>query len=652
MNRNFKPMDRNTLNKGLHSLLRQKNEQEEYLNQRNIQEEEDIMSICCRGKEQQEEALNCQFLIELYLTKREEQDEDDERKIFNSFRVPAILKFMKHNFGEKSRGLVFESLLSCLRIVKSEDMEGDLKNYLKMWNEIDTSNKDEYYNLEIRTIEELFDECFKINTKNTMKYKIKNSIKFNVLSPFSLTIDDLRKYSNDYVFGSLKEIENAISLCVVKFTANNKIEYIVKTGSYIRHSVNVNKKSYNITDYMYSFQQASYKDFEDFDLQYFTEEKTKKKTQEEEKEKKIIVNSCKFVSTMRKINLDKYKTFYRDPKEYFQDKTTKNSLNVFTGFKAKRNKSKKDEYFLKYIQKSLKHLQNLCNYNEERKTGINEYKYVVNWLGRVFRGEKTRTLLLFWSPKGGNGKSFIVVDELKNSNDDQLQQLKNIITAGDSMITFKGKDSKQENNYVNIMMNTNDVVKIITFETGDSNRRFYIIKTNDDMREDVQYFKELEEEMKQPEWASCFYNYMINQVDEDFQLDKPSHFKTEGAKQVKQNTSLILDFLEEIRDGNIAVKHLHSQNEPKLRDVFAFEDKEIICKLDTADIKQGVKSSHLWEVFDIMYKQKYQKMGFQQKLKNEAYVLKTLNDKEYPNDKILLCYEKESKYIFNPNYKA
>ena len=656
---------------------------------------EDIHSICVSPSNLPKEVSYCRFLLGIILSV---DDEEFERSAFNYKIVPDILKFVKFNFGIEARGFIFQTIDETLRMVE-ERKEAELLNYLKIWNDIDVCNKDEYYNLKIRTIEDLFEECFKIDVKRTMEYKIRTTDDFDVLSPFNITIDDLRKYSKDYVFGSLKEIEKVITLCVAECISNNSVSYIIKTGSFIRHSVNVNRKSYNIIEYMYNFHQAELKDILDFELKYFTEDndekKSKSKKPEEPKEKKIVVRTCKFQHCVSNLSFYKhnksFKLFYRDTTEYFQNKKTKDCLNVFTGFKAKRDKSKTNEECLKYISKSLYHMKYvLCNYSEERNTGKDEYNYLVNWLGRVFRGEKTRTLILFWSPKGGNGKSFfqtyicrniigeqsslfvgsqadiaghfnshmagksfIVVDELKDTKDDQLQQLKNITTANDTMITYKGKDSKQEGNYINIMMNTNDVSKVVVFDTGDSNRRFYIIKTNDDVRDNVNYFKELEDEMKQPEWASCFYNYIINQVDNDFQLDKPSHFKTEGAKEVKQLTSLILDFLEELRDGNIGKHYLDAKYQSIIMDVFSWTDKgNLKCKMETESIKDGVKSTCLWKAFDLMYKNKFHMKGWLQKLKLEAYVLQSLNDKEYPTDKILLCYEKESKYIFNPKYKA
>ena len=570
-----------------------------------------------------------------------------------------------------------------------------------IWEMFDVKNIEKTYELNIRYIEDLISECYNINVFKTFNFKIRNQEKnITDFSPWCITIEDFRLISKSYVFKDKDTMDLMLLSCICQKIEADKTLYVIKSRNFIR----VEYKKHTVLEPTSSFIVYDLKDLESFNISYYTipdkTSKKKKKKNEEEDEEGFKPQTKEAVSVDFKIYVKNnlpltmlsrtYNDFHRDPKEYFSGKTTRRSLNLFTGFKTKVDKSLSIEECEKHIPKTIKHLkETLCNNNDK------DYKYVVQWLARMFLGQKTRTLLLFYSPEGGNGKSYfqmnltrsvignnnslfvgsqaditnhfnshlagkslIVIDEMKNINDDQFQALKNLITALDSLITGKGKDSKQDSNYINIIMNTNDASKVLTLDTG-NNRRFYIIKTNDNVRTDNGYFEELDDEMRKPFWNVYFYNYIIQQLDETFKLDDPSHFNTNGAKESAKDSCLVYDFLSRLynkeieRDGynlkiNKVVNEISSKGEYESK---LFIKKEEIEEGKIWDKKYAVSSSDLFDAFDSLYKNKFQKIGFCKKLSKYSFETSPTEKNEYPTDKMLLYYKKNSLYRFNPNFK-
>lgn len=176
-----------------------------------------------------------------------------------------------------------------------------------------------------------------------------------------------------------------------------------------------------------------------------------------------------------------------------------NKYNYFTGFRFEQ----KDEYDENKIIEYINHVKYMCN-NDEKL-----YNYVINWIGHIFQNphQKTQVAIILYSFTEGSGKNLLIqplekilgkyylklknsasfaekfnsshmgkllmqIDEINAKAKDCANELKDFITRDKQVIEYKGKESFMINDYVNLIITTNNELVININETD---RRFVII---------------------------------------------------------------------------------------------------------------------------------------------------------------------------------
>ena len=612
----------------------------------------------------------------------------------------SFVQLASYSFAEKSHDhLLLKNLnQDLLKFIKYETkMDWDfgmifqhpneMEELEEFYNSINIRNDNFFKNLKYKSLYDVINFCYSINPFQTFQMKKDLTSKdFLDTSLWCITYEDIiRISSTEYYFDDYNSMKWTLSRCIAQCINEGKKSYVLKHTYSYKNFYKINGEKVPVIEKFIETTVWDINKIEDVELSYYYEEED-----EETGKVKKLKSSAKVSSVIKKINFQEYERYFenieRDQDGYFKDYKIPYNLNLFNGFKAKKVKAYTDIKKLEEkIPKIVKHIkETLCNKDEKC------FKYFIQWLANLFLGIKTKTMIIFYSEKGGNGKSFfqdwiakdvigkqsslfcssqedvashfnshlagksfILIDELKNTNDNQLQQLKNIITALDTLITRKGIDSKSESNYSNVLANTNDIEKLRIFDSGESNRRFYIIKTNDDVRDKDGYFNELEEEMKSKDTADIFYNWIILQYDKKFELAKPSHFNTSAVKSIRQESCIVYQFLMELKENRLSYNPQDfAGNVHKYEKLIILESTGEKTRLHNEEIS----STDIYNVFSLINRGGLSQMAFSKtlaKYSHKVFKSKSKDVKEsYPSDKLLLKYEtSKSTYMFNPDYK-
>jgi len=273
-----------------------------------------------------------------------------------------------------------------------------------------------------------------------------------------------------------------------------------------------------------------------------------------------------------------------------------NVYNTFKCFEVEKTKITTDEYDLccefdcegkqqyskKEIEKNIKqsliykHLFNLCG-NDDKV-----FQYVLNVLSRKVRKPHllTNTAILFKSNAGSGkdtffnwfGNNIIGREYYFNNSDTNLlfgkfnselenkilcvlnevsyketieivEKLKDRITNPVNKIEYKGLKPITQTNHATYIMFTNKS-NPLQIETHD--RRYLTIECNNEICNNAEYFKKLNEEMATKKYNRLFYEYLksLDTDDYDFTGNRP---ETELNKELKEhNIPIISRFLEDI----------------------------------------------------------------------------------------------------------
>jgi len=92
------------------------------------------------------------------------------------------------------------------------------------------------------------------------------------------------------------------------------------------------------------------------------------------------------------------------------------------------------------------------------------------------------------------------------TNKNNADQLKRIITCEKENIEKKGKDVLTLDSFVNIVMTTNHEIPVILSETD---RRYVLIKASSEKRGDFAFWKRIHEELAKPETLSAYHHYLL-----------------------------------------------------------------------------------------------------------------------------------------------
>jgi len=250
--------------------------------------------------------------------------------------------------------------------------------------------------------------------------------------------------------------------------------------------------------------------------------------------------------------------------------------NLFEGFQADRIELTADVDYTR-IQPILDHIKIvLCNNNEDH------YTYVKNWFSRIIQDPTNRpqTGLVFYSKEHGVGKNiftnyfaneilgfdlsasaknidkifgrfnslltkcmFLVVEEASGELKKFMEEMKNMITEPTIIIEKKNIDSGTYRNFLNIILNTN---KADILDIDDKDRRFVFLTVSAIMKGNDEYYKKLNECMKNKQNTALFIKYLREEVKcdwttADFQKNRPltDAYKKQQALSAKNYIKFI-----------------------------------------------------------------------------------------------------------------
>ena len=215
-------------------------------------------------------------------------------------------------------------------------------------------------------------------------------------------------------------------------------------------------------------------------------------------------------------------------------KDNQQRVNLFTGFKYDIT-SNDGKYDIEKIKPFIKHVENICS-GEEAVSN-----YILNWMAWLiqFPHKKTAVTIVFYSFIEGNGKNIIfdilhkifgkyylklknttefaknfnshqqnkilaVCDEINARARDLADELKDVITRDELSIEYKGKEVYSINDYMNIILTTNNenVIRVPT-----SDRRFMIVGCREKKLSDV-IIKKLLEIKENDDLLRQLYNFL------------------------------------------------------------------------------------------------------------------------------------------------
>jgi hypothetical protein len=268
-----------------------------------------------------------------------------------------------------------------------------------------------------------------------------------------------------------------------------------------------------------------------------------------------------------------------------KDECPVNHYNFFKGFKAEKYEPiNNKELIEELIQPIINHLKVVAQ---------NNYEFLIKYFAFILKYPSKKTNVnIVVAGKDGTGKSIIfdyfrnmiLGDDVSSQTDDtedifsrfsniyvnklflqideicsddfkkkKAEKLKNIIVSKTVKYEKKGVDSITVNNYINMVMTTNND---FTIPISQTDRRNVFFKCSDTYLQNKDYFNKLSLEFKREEVARAFYEYLINydisaldinwNEDEGLQQLRPI---TEYHKEIKlQCLPIIYRFLSHLSD--------------------------------------------------------------------------------------------------------
>ena len=331
--------------------------------------------------------------------------------------------------------------------------------------------------------------------------------------------------------------------------------------------------------------------------------KTKKYNDEGEE----IVKNSNFINTwLKDEEMRTYEKMDFLPKQTAPD----NVYNTFKGFEVEKKETKEDDK--RDIKQSLiyKHLFNLCGKDDK------VFEYVLKVLSRKVRKPQllTNTAILFKSNAGSGkdtffnwfGNDIIGRDYYFNNSDSDLlfgkfnselenkiicvlnevsyketieivEKLKDRITNPVNKIEYKGLKPITQTNHATYIMFTNKS-NPLQIETHD--RRYLTIECNNEICNNAEYFKALNEEITSKKYNKLFYEYLMSLDTDnyDFTGNRP---ETEFNKELKEhNIPVMSRFLEDLYFKN-------NQNTIK---IIKYEASDLYRRFDNYTLENKIKS--------------------------------------------------------------
>lgn len=209
------------------------------------------------------------------------------------------------------------------------------------------------------------------------------------------------------------------------------------------------------------------------------------------------------------------------------------------------------DYVLKVLSRKLKQPHKLTNtallFKSNAGCGKDTF---FNWfgnkiIGREYYFNNSKTDLLFGKFNSDlENKILCVLNEVSYKETIEIvENLKDAITNPVNVIQHKGlKPFKQTNHVLYVMFTNKD--NPLQIETHD--RRYLTIECNNDICNNAEYFKKLNDEIKSEEYDRLFYEYLmlIKSDDYDFTNNRP---ETELNKTLKEHSiPIVSKFLEDL----------------------------------------------------------------------------------------------------------
>ena len=238
-----------------------------------------------------------------------------------------------------------------------------------------------------------------------------------------------------------------------------------------------------------------------------------------------------------------------------------NHYNFFKGFKAEKYEPINDDKTIKELIKPIiSHLKVIAQDN---------YEFLIKYFAFILKYPSKKTNVnIIVAGKDGTGKSIIfdyfrnmiLGDELSSQTDDtedifsrfsniyvnklflqideicsddfkkkKAEKLKNITVSKTIKYEKKGIDSITVNNYVNMVMTTNND---FTIPISQTDRRNVFFKCSDTYLQNKEYFNKLSLEFKREEVARAFYEYLMN-----YDISSVDWNEDEGLQQLRPITA-------------------------------------------------------------------------------------------------------------------
>jgi hypothetical protein len=347
--------------------------------------------------------------------------------------------------------------------------------------------------------------------------------------------------------------------------------------------------------------------------------------------KKNDVGLKKFISLyFTKLNTKRELIF--EPNNY-SDKF----FNLWVGYKAKYQPT----YDIEIIKPVLNHIHKVWCGNDDKV-----YHYVLSWLKSVITKpeEKTKVALLVIDPTFGAGKGIItdflldyvigrihgcngnikdllgeynmfikektlvVFDELPATKEEyfsQCEELKRYITDHHIRVGDKYKPKVSLKSFQNYIMFSNNL-NCLPIKSGD--RRFCVLKANNEFKTNYQYFKDLADKCHNEECGNSFYSFIQDYETDIKLLDIP---QTELKTEIQElNDDNHVNFMKEVKSGEYRIVNYEDESECEDGD----EEGEY-------QIPTKIKTTKLYENYskwcDRSGERKFKKILFFKKLLND-----------------------------------
>lgn len=344
-------------------------------------------------------------------------------------------------------------------------------------------------------------------------------------------------------------------------------------------------------------------------------------------------------------NPDIYYRGFKIDNNRIYEKNGAKFINEFPGFKHVERDITDDEQ--KGIEVVWNHVKNvLCSGDEEL------YQYTRKWFSHVANGRKMRTALLFISKPGSGkgtfteffyrsvlgmdlvhvasdvnclsgrfngqlfGKMMLVLEEMRAMSINEWkavnEKLKNLITDGTTNFEFKGKQEFIGDNYLSIIINSNNKSSV---KLDENDRRYVVLEVSESKIGDYAYFDAIRKHTTNEAFAEAFFNDCRQYAEQHktfFEDNGPKKFSTQMKKDIIiHNLDTLYDHIKteyilKKRDMDIFLSQLtddynttHNKYQRKARDVSKLlKDIGINGKASTGN-KMRYRFSHteLYNIF-------------------------------------------------------